>query len=96
MKMGLPMLLSVVGQRDRTTKPTVQRNIHPPIDREPCGNAILTCAKGQDRIGHSTEGITDHYALENVKRDTLFRTMAPQKAGLGFETPANSFRNDRP
>ena len=30
MKMRLPMLLSVVGQRDRTTEPTVQRNIQTP------------------------------------------------------------------
>jgi hypothetical protein len=35
-------------------------------------------------IGHSTEGITDKYALEGIKRDTLFRTMMAQKAGLGF------------
>ncbi len=35
-------------------------------------------------IGHSTEGITDKYALEGVKRDTMFRTMVAQKAGLGF------------
>ena len=36
-------------------------------------------------IGHSTEGITDKYALEGIKRDTLFRTMMAQKAGLGFD-----------
>ena len=35
-------------------------------------------------IGHSTEGITDKYALEGVKPDTMFRTMV-QKAGLGFD-----------
>jgi integrase len=38
-------------------------------------------------IGHSTEGITDKYALEGVKRDTLFRTITAQKAGLGFTLP---------
>jgi hypothetical protein len=36
-------------------------------------------------IGHSTEGITDKYALEAIKRDTLFRTIMAQKAGLGFD-----------
>ena len=36
-------------------------------------------------VGHSTGGITDEYALEGVKRDTLFRTMTAQKAGLGFK-----------
>ena len=36
---------------------------------------------------HSTEGITDQYALEGIKRDTLFRTMMAQKAGLGFTVP---------
>jgi len=36
-------------------------------------------------IGHSTEGITDKYALEGIKRDTLFRTTMAQKAGLGFD-----------
>lgn len=36
-------------------------------------------------VGHSTEGITDEYALEGVKRDTLFRAMTAQKAGLGFQ-----------
>jgi integrase len=35
-------------------------------------------------VGHSTEGITDKYALEGVKRNTLSRTMHAQKAGLGF------------
>jgi integrase len=36
-------------------------------------------------MGHSTRGITDRYALEGVKRNTLFRTMTAQKADLGFE-----------
>ena len=38
-------------------------------------------------VGHSTEGITDKYALEGVKRDTLFRTITAQKASLGFVLP---------
>ena len=36
-------------------------------------------------IGHSTAGITDKYAREGVARDTLFRAMMAQKAGLGFD-----------
>src|SRR5215472_1850057 len=35
-------------------------------------------------IGHSTEGITDKYALEGMKSNTFFRAMTAQKAGLGF------------
>jgi integrase len=38
-------------------------------------------------VGHSTEGITDKYALDGIRRDTLFRTMTAQKAGLGFTLP---------
>jgi integrase len=36
-------------------------------------------------VGHSTEGITDKYALEGVKRDTLNRTITAQNAGVGFK-----------
>jgi hypothetical protein len=36
-------------------------------------------------VGHSTDDITDRYALDGVKRDTLFRTITAQKAGLGFK-----------
>jgi hypothetical protein len=36
-------------------------------------------------IGDSTAGITDKYAREGVARDTLFRAMMAQKAGLGFD-----------
>ena len=36
-------------------------------------------------VGHSTEGITDKYALEGVKRDTFKRTITAQNAGLGFK-----------
>jgi integrase len=42
-------------------------------------------------VGHSTEGITDKYALEGVKRDTLFRTMTTQKAGVGFKLCLNGY-----
>ena len=38
-------------------------------------------------VGHSTKGITDKYALEGVKADTVFRAMWVQKVGLGFALP---------
>ena len=45
-------------------------------------------------IGHSTEGITDRYALESVKRDTLFRTMNRKR--VKFQSKQLKLRNRSP
>jgi hypothetical protein len=38
-------------------------------------------------VGHSTEGITDKYTVETLKRDVGYRKATAEQAGLGFHTP---------
>jgi integrase len=38
-------------------------------------------------VGHSTEGITDKYTVETLKRDVAYRKDPAEQAGLGFHTP---------
>ena len=38
-------------------------------------------------VGHSTEGITDKYTVETLKRDLAYRKATAEQAGLGFRTP---------
>ena len=38
-------------------------------------------------VGHSTEGITDKYTVETLKRDVAYRKATAEQAGLGFHTP---------
>jgi hypothetical protein len=35
-------------------------------------------------VGHSTEGITDKYTVETLKRDVAYREATAEQAGLGF------------
>ena len=35
-------------------------------------------------VGHSTEGITDKYTVEALKRDVVYRKATAEQAGLGF------------
>ena len=81
----------------------LRRSLHPVLremGKEPCGfhsfRRFRVAHLRKQRVpeillrvwvGHSTEGITDKYALEGIKRDTLFRTITAQQAGLGFNLP---------
>jgi hypothetical protein len=38
-------------------------------------------------VGHSTEGISDKYTVETLKRDVAYRKATAEQAGLGFHTP---------
>jgi integrase len=38
-------------------------------------------------VGHSTEGITDKYTVEALKRDVAYRQATAEQAGLGFHMP---------
>jgi integrase len=38
-------------------------------------------------VGHSTEGITDKYTVESLKRDVAYRKVTAEQAGLGFALP---------
>jgi len=38
-------------------------------------------------VGHSTQGITDKYTVETLKRDVAYRKATAEQAGLGFHTP---------
>jgi len=38
-------------------------------------------------VGHSTEGITDKYTVETLKRDVAYRKATAEQAGLGFHMP---------
>jgi integrase len=38
-------------------------------------------------VGHSTEGITDKYTVEALKRDVGYRKATAEQAGLGFHMP---------
>ena len=41
-------------------------------------------------VGHSTEGITDKYTVESLKRDVAYRKITAEQAGLGFSLPLAS------
>jgi hypothetical protein len=41
-------------------------------------------------VGHSTEGITDRYTVESLKRDVAYRKATAEQAGLGFHMPLAS------
>jgi len=41
-------------------------------------------------VGHSTEGITDNYTVESLKRDVAYRKTTAEQAGLGFHMPLAS------
>jgi integrase len=38
-------------------------------------------------VGHSTEGITDKYTIDTLKRDVAYRKATAEQAGLGFHMP---------
>jgi integrase len=81
----------------------LRRSLHPILKQmglEPCGfHAFRRFRAAHLRtkpvpellvriwLGHSVEGITDRYALGQMKANTLHRTMKAQEAGLGFALP---------